>query len=93
MHPTVGYHLSQDHLAYLRHQAQRSARARAARQARRPRPHQSSRPRPALPALARQALAALGSTTTQSRPPGAPTYSEVQMSKLHQLAQGVGGAE
>ena len=37
MHPTIGYQLSQDHLADLRHQAQRTALARTARRARRPR--------------------------------------------------------
>lgn len=38
MHPTTGYYqLSQDHLADLRHQAQRHALARTARQARRAR--------------------------------------------------------
>jgi hypothetical protein len=57
MHPTTGYRLSQDHLADLRHQAQRTALARAARHAR---PHHSSHPQPALPARARQALAVLG---------------------------------
>jgi hypothetical protein len=59
MHPTIGYQLSQDHLADLRYQAQRTALARAARRARRARPHHSSRPGPALPGLARHALAVL----------------------------------
>jgi hypothetical protein len=70
-HPTIGYQLNQDHMADLRHQAQRQALARAARRAR---PHQSSHNRPALPALARHALAVLGPATTRSRPPGAPRY-------------------
>ena len=75
MHPHTGYYqLSQDHLADLRHQAQRLALARAARQARRARRQQSSHPGPALPALARHALAVLGPVTTHSRPPGAPRY-------------------
>jgi hypothetical protein len=75
MHPKAGYyHLSQLHMADLRHQAQRQALARAARQARRARRHQSSHPRTALPALARHALAVLGPVTTHSRPPGAPRY-------------------
>ena len=56
MHPTIGYHLVQAHLADLRHQAQRDTLARAARRAR---PHQSSHPGPALPALARHVLAVL----------------------------------
>jgi hypothetical protein len=59
MHPTIGYHLSQHHLADLRHQAQRAALARVARRDRRPRPHQSSHPRLALPAIARHTLAGL----------------------------------
>jgi hypothetical protein len=58
MHPKIGYYqLNQDHLADLRHQAQRGALARAARQARRARRHPSTHPGPALPALARHALA------------------------------------
>jgi hypothetical protein len=60
MHPTIGYQLSQDHLADLRHQAQRTALARTARRARRPRPGQPGHPGPALPAAARQALAVMG---------------------------------
>jgi hypothetical protein len=43
MHPTVGYHLAKDHLAGLRHQAQRGALARAARRAR---PHSPGTPCP-----------------------------------------------
>jgi len=54
MHPKIGYyHLSQYHIADLRHQAQRQALARAARRARRARRHQPSRRRPLLSALAR----------------------------------------
>jgi hypothetical protein len=63
MHPTIGYQLSQNHLAGLRHQAQRAALACAAHRAhraRRARPTQPSHPGPALPALARQALAIQG---------------------------------
>jgi hypothetical protein len=75
MHPTTGYYQrSQHHVADLRHQAQRHARARAARQARRARPHQSSHTGSVLPALARHALAVLGPVTIHSRPPGAPRY-------------------
>ena len=73
-HPIIGYQLNQNHMADLRHQAQRHALARAARHARRARPHQSSHNRPALPALACHALAVLGPATTRSRPPGAPRY-------------------
>jgi hypothetical protein len=51
MHPATGYYqLNQDHLAGLRHQAQRHALARRARRAR---PHQPRHHRPLLPALAR----------------------------------------
>jgi hypothetical protein len=54
MHPATGYYqLNQDHLAGLRHQAQRHALARAARRARRAQSHQPSRHRPLLSALAR----------------------------------------
>jgi hypothetical protein len=57
-HPATGYYqLSQDHLADLRHQAQRHALARAARRAR---PHQSRHPGLRLPVLARHARAVLG---------------------------------
>jgi hypothetical protein len=57
MNPTIGYRLAQDHLADLRHQAERTALARTARRARRRRPRQPSHPRPALPVAARPALA------------------------------------
>jgi hypothetical protein len=60
MHPTIGYRLSQDHLADLHKQARRRALARADRRGRRARPHHCSHPRPALRALARQARAVLG---------------------------------
>jgi hypothetical protein len=54
IHPATGYYqLTHDHLANLRHQAQRTALARAARRARRARPHQPSHHRPLLSALAR----------------------------------------
>ena len=54
MHPATGYYqLNQDHLAGLRHQAQRHALARAARRARRARRHQPSLHRLVLSALAR----------------------------------------
>ena len=59
MHPAIGYHLSQDHLADLRHQAQHGALARAARQPHRPR--QPAAPRPALPMLVRPVLAVMPS--------------------------------
>jgi hypothetical protein len=51
MFPATGYdQMSQYHMADLRHQAQRIARARAARRAR---PHQPSHHGPPLSALAR----------------------------------------
>jgi hypothetical protein len=74
MHPTIGYQLSKDHLADLRHQAQSTALARAARRARRARPRQPIHPGPALPAAARPALGVQGHTTNQLRPLGAPKY-------------------
>ena len=52
IHPTIGCHLAQSHLAFLRHQTQRTALARAARRARRARPRQPSHRGPTLPALA-----------------------------------------
>lgn len=61
MHPTIGYHLSQDHLAELRHQAQRSALARAARRARIHRPGHLA---PAHPPAVRRPLTALGARTS-----------------------------
>jgi hypothetical protein len=70
MHPTIGYQLSQDHLADLRHQSRRTALARAARRARRARPHQPSHPRPALPAAARPALAVAGPGSHSTAPAG-----------------------
>jgi hypothetical protein len=59
MHPTIGYHLSQHHLADLRHQAQRATMARDARRAR---PHQGGHP---SPGFARRALGVLSPATTQ----------------------------
>jgi hypothetical protein len=73
MHPTIGYQLSQDHLADLRRQAQRSALARAAHRARRARPRQPSHPGPALPALARQALPIQGHRHHSTAPAGRTT--------------------
>jgi hypothetical protein len=61
MHPTIGYHLAQAHLAGLRHQAQRDTLARAARRARRARTHRPGHP----PTDAgRRLLAALGTRTS-----------------------------
>jgi hypothetical protein len=65
MHPAIGYHLNQDHLADLRHQAQCAARARAARRARRARTDRPGHPAPAHPAApVRRLLAALGARTS-----------------------------
>ena len=64
MNPTIGYQLSQYHLADLRHQAQHGAVARAARRARRARPPQGRDRLPALPALGRRVLAVLGARST-----------------------------
>jgi hypothetical protein len=61
MHPTIGYHLAQAHLAELRHQAHHETLARAARRAR---PHQGGPPVPTLPALGRRVMAALGARST-----------------------------
>jgi hypothetical protein len=69
-HPIIGYRLNQDHMADLRHQAQRTALARAARQTRRARRHQAGRPGPSLPALARPALAVPVSTNQSIAPAG-----------------------
>ena len=91
MHSTIGYQLSQHHLAGLRHQAQRTALARAARRARSPQP---GHPGPALPAVA---LAVAGHRHHATAPAGAPKHKEGPMSKLRQVhwfaRQGVGGAE
>ena len=62
MHPTIGYQLSQNHLADLRHQAQHAALARDGRHAR---PHRGGHLRPCLPDIARRALTALA---TRSHP-------------------------
>jgi hypothetical protein len=67
MHPTIGYQLSQNHLADLRHQAQRTALARTARRARL---HQPRYPGATLPALARQALALAGQRHRSTAPAG-----------------------
>ena len=61
MHPTIGYQLAQDHLAGLRHHAQRDGLARAARRAR---SHPWRHPVPALPAVGRKVLALLGARST-----------------------------
>jgi hypothetical protein len=54
MHPATGYYqMNHNHIADLRHQAQRHALARAARRARRARRHQPSLHRLVLSALAR----------------------------------------
>jgi hypothetical protein len=67
MYPTIGYQLSQDHLADLRHQAQRTARARAARRARL---HQSRQPGSVLPARVRQGLVAQAHCHHSTAPAG-----------------------
>jgi hypothetical protein len=65
MHPTIGYHLAQAHLAGLRHQAQRDTLARAARRARPARTHRPGHPAPGHPAAAvRRLLTALGARTS-----------------------------
>ena len=96
MHSTIGYQLSQHHLAGLRHQAQRTALARAARRARRARSPQPGHPGPALPMLAGQALAVAGHRHHATAPAGAPKHKEGPMSKLRQVQwsarEGVGSA-
>jgi hypothetical protein len=65
MHPTVGYHLAQAHLAGLRHQAQRDTLARAARRARHAHTHQPGHSAAGHPAAAvRRLLTALGARTS-----------------------------
>ena len=62
MHPRIGYHLAQAHLAGLRHQAQRDTLARAARRAR---THQPGHPAHAhRTAAVRRLLTALGTRTS-----------------------------
>jgi hypothetical protein len=56
MHPTISYQLSQEHLAGLRRQAQRTALARAARRARRARSHRAGHPGPSRLGLVRRVL-------------------------------------
>jgi hypothetical protein len=96
MHPIIGYQLSQNHLAGLRHQAQRTALARAARRARRARSPQPGHPGPALPALAWQAMTVAGHRRHATAPAGAPKHKEGPMSKLRQVQwsarEGVGSA-
>src|SRR6516164_4775530 len=57
----------------------------------------TARPSPGQPERSTEMIKRPVPATTHSRPPGAPTYSEVPMSTLHpahRLArQGVGGAE
>ena len=93
MHSTIGYQLSQHHLAGLRHQAQRTALARAARRARHARSPQPGHPGPALPALA---LAVASHRHHATAPAGAPKHKEGPMSKLRQVQwsarEGVGSA-
>ena len=64
MHPTIGYHVNEDHLAGLRHQAQRGALAHVASRARRARIHQPGHPAPAHPAAVRRLLTALSARTS-----------------------------
>ena len=64
IHPTIGCHLAQSHLAFLRHQTQRTALARAARRARHARTHRSGHPPTGHPAAVRRLLTALGTRTS-----------------------------
>ena len=59
MHPTIGYHLGQAHLADLCQKARRDNLARAARRARCARTHQPGHPPTGHPAI-RRLLTALG---------------------------------